>query len=130
VDALAEHLDVAPETVQEMESRMASIDVPYDGDADTDDENFHAAPAGYLQDMRYNPEVLVNKSDQEDSREERVNVALSSLDGRSRDIIRRRWLNEDKPTLHELAEEYGISAERVRQIEAKALTVMKDKLLA
>jgi len=55
---------------------------------------------------------------------------LSSLDQRSRDIIQRRWLADDKPTLHELADEYGISAERVRQIEAKALTVMKDKLLA
>ena len=85
---------------------------------------------GYLQDMRYNPEVVATRSDQETSREEQLGTALSSLDQRSRDIIQRRWLADEKPTLHELADEYGISAERVRQIEAKALTVMKDKLLA
>ncbi len=130
VDALAENLDVAPETVQEMESRMASVDVPYDGDPNADEDAFQATPAGYLEDMRYNPEVMVTKSDQENAREEKVNTALASLDARSRDIIRRRWLDEDNSTLHELAKEYGISAERVRQIEAKALTVMKDKLLA
>ena len=131
VDAMAENLDVARETVQEMESRMASVDVPFDGEVETtDDDKFHAVPAGYLQDMRYNPEVLVTKSDQENAREEQVQAALSSLDARSRDIIKRRWLDEKKPTLHELADEYGISAERVRQIESKALTVMKDKLLA
>ncbi len=131
VDAMAEDLRVAPETVQEMESRMASVDVPFDGEVDADEESFHAAPAGYLQDMRYNPEVLVTKSDQENSREEQVSEALASLDNRSRDIIQRRWLNEDdKPTLHDLAKEYGISAERVRQIEAKALTAMKEKLSA
>lgn len=130
VDAMAENLDVAPETVQEMESRMASVDVPFDGEVDADEDKFHAAPAGYLQDMRYNPEAIVARSDQETAREEQVSTALSSLDSRSRDIIRRRWLDEQKPTLHELADEYGISAERVRQIEAKALTAMKDKLLA
>ncbi|MFL6622735.1 MAG: RNA polymerase sigma factor RpoH [Sulfurifustaceae bacterium] len=130
VDAMAEHLDVAPETVQEMESRMASVDVPFDGELEADDESPQVAPAGYLQDMRYNPEVIVTKSDQESAREEQVNAALASLDPRARDIIQRRWLDEEKPTLHELAEEYGISAERVRQIEAKALTAMKDKLLA
>ena len=130
VDDLAENLNVAPETVQEMESRMANFDVPFDGDTTADDDTFQATPAGYLQDMRYNPEVMVTKTDQENSREEKVGAALSSLDDRSRDIIRRRWLDEEKPTLHELAKEYGISAERVRQIEAKALTVMKDKLIA
>ena len=85
---------------------------------------------GYLQDMRYNPEVVATRSDQENSREEQLDTALSTLDQRSRDIIQRRWLADDKPTLHELADEYGISAERVRQIEAKALTVMKNKLMA
>ncbi|MBI3899794.1 MAG: RNA polymerase sigma factor RpoH [Gammaproteobacteria bacterium] len=130
VDALAENLDVAPETVQEMESRMASVDVPFDGEVETDDDTFHAAPSGYLQDMRYNPEVVATKSSQENARDEQLKSALSSLDTRSRDIIQRRWLDEQKPTLHDLAREYGVSAERIRQIEAKALTVMKDKLIA
>ncbi len=130
VSALAENLDVAPETVQEMESRMSSADVPFDTDETADDENFYAAPAGYIQDMRYNPERLVTESDQEGTRHEQLHAALSGLDKRSRDIIERRWLDEDKTTLHELAQEYGISAERVRQIENKALSVMKSRLVA
>jgi len=130
VDALASTLDVAPETVQEMESRMSNADVPFDADVDTDEDNFHAAPAGYLQDMRYNPEVLASQTDQEDARQTQLRNALTALDTRARDIIQRRWLDENKPTLHELAREYGISAERVRQIESKALDAMKDALEA
>ena len=130
VEALADDLAVNPETVKEMEARMASADVPFDGDNDADDDMPHVSPAGYLPDMRYNPEVLVTKSDQESARENDLNQALSALDARSRDIIKRRWLDDDKPTLHELAREYGVSAERVRQIEAKALAAMKNRLLA
>jgi RNA polymerase sigma-32 factor len=130
VDALATTLDVAPETVQQMESRLSSPDVPFDAGDDSDDETFHAAPAGYLQDMRYNPEVLVTQSDQETSRSEQLGQALARLDDRARDIIQRRWLDEQKPTLHELAAQYGVSAERIRQIEQKALAQMKDSLVA
>ncbi len=128
VDTLAENLDVAPETVQEMESRMSNADVPFDADNDADEDNFQVAPAGYLQDMRYNPESLATQSDQDDVRHTQLHTALTSLDARSRDIIQRRWLDEKKPTLHELADEYGISAERIRQIEMKALDVMKGAL--
>ncbi len=130
VDTLAETLDVAPETVQEMEARMSNADVAFDADNDADEDSYHVAPAGYLQDMRYNPEVLATQSDQEDLRQAQLRSALTSLDARSRDIIQRRWLDEKKPTLHELADEYGISAERVRQIESKALDVMKGTLEA
>src|SRR3989344_5251374 len=130
VNSLAETLDVDPETVKEMEGRMSNTDVAFDTDNDSDDDSFHAAPAGYLQDMRYNPEVLATQSAQEDLRQTQLRSALTSLDARSRDIIQRRWLDEKKPTLHELAEEYGISAERIRQIEMKALDVMKDALEA
>ncbi len=130
VNSLAETLDVDPETVQQMESRMGHADVPFDADDDSDDENFRAAPAGYLQDMRYNPEVLATKSDQDSSRGEALHNALAKLDSRSRDIIQRRWLADDKPTLHELAHEYRISAERIRQLEAKALEQMKGVLVA
>lgn len=89
---------------------MSHADVAFDADNDADDDDFHAAPAGYLQDMCYNPEVLATQSDQEDSRHAQLREALSTLDARSRDIIQRRWLGEKKPTLHELAAEYGISA--------------------
>ncbi len=130
VNALAENLDVDPETVQQMEARMGHTDVPFDADEDTDDEHFRAAPAGYLQDMRYNPEVLATKTDHESDRNEKLAAALSTLDARSRDIIQRRWLAEDKPTLHELAREYRVSAERIRQLEAKALEQMKGVLAA
>ena len=130
VNAMAENLNVSPETVQEMESRLTSVDVPFDASDEIDDNNFRVSPAGYLEDMRYNPERLVTESDQEHDRDERIQAALSKLDERSRDIIQRRWLDEKKPTLTQLAKKYKISAERVRQIENKALTAMKDVLLA
>ena len=130
VDELAENLDVESETVQEMEARMAHGDVPFDHGDEQDDEKFSAAPAGYLQDMRYNPERLMDDSDQETAGEAQLKKALSALDARSREIIKRRWLDEEKATLHDLAKEYGISAERIRQIESKALGAMKNTLRA
>ncbi len=109
---------------------MANADVPFDAQDDGDDEEFRSSPAGFLQDMRYNPESLLAHADAESSQQDRLQNALVSLDGRSQDIIRRRWLAADKPTLHELAEEYGVSAERIRQIEKKALDTMKGVLLS
>lgn len=130
-DNLAERLDVKRETVDQMEMRMSGTDVAFDMDNDSDDDTAYIAPAGYLQDMRFNPESLASKADQEESRHEQLSDALASLDNRSRDIVTRRWLNDDKkPTLHELADEYGISAERIRQIEKKALGTMKNVLTA
>ncbi|MFQ5934906.1 MAG: RNA polymerase sigma factor RpoH [Acidiferrobacterales bacterium] len=129
VDALAESLDVSPETVQEMESRMSGADIPFDGDDNSEDDDARIAPSGYLQDMRYNPEALTTSADDEATRQEDLSDALTALDPRSRDIVKRRWLDEKKPTLHELAKEYGVSAERIRQIEKKALGAMKNKLV-
>ena len=130
VDALAENLNVSPETVREMESRMSGADIPFDTDDRGDDDQLRVAPATYLQDMRYNPETLATRSDDESTQQENLDQALISLDERSRNIIRRRWLDDDKSTLHELAAEYGISAERIRQIDKTALGVMKHKLVA
>lgn len=128
IEGLAADLDVPTETVKEMESRMASADIPFDAQDDADDEEFRSSPAGYLQDMRYNPETLLSHADAEAAQQDRLRSALVSLDDRSRDIIHRRWLAMEKPTLHELAEEYGVSAERIRQIEKKALDTMKGVL--
>ncbi|MHB8455554.1 MAG: RNA polymerase sigma factor RpoH [Acidiferrobacterales bacterium] len=128
VDNLAANLDVPAETVKEMESRMSNTDVPFDAQDDADDDEFRASPAGYLKDMRFNPEKLYSESTGETEREVRLSAALSDLDTRSRAIIQRRWLDENKPTLHDLAREYGVSAERIRQIEKKALTHMKQAL--
>ena len=129
IDALAANLDVPVATVKEMESRMTNADVPFDAHDDADDEEFRASPAGYLQDRRYDPERLLAESDGETARQGRLHQALVALDDRSRDIVQRRWLDENKPTLHELAQEYGVSAERIRQIEKKALGAMREALV-
>ncbi len=130
VEALADQLDVPAETVQEMESRMSSADVSFDGYDDGDEDGSVMSPAGYLPDMRYNPERLASAADNEAERRERLEASLDKLDERSRVIIQRRWLKDPKSTLHELAEEYGVSAERIRQIEKRALNAMKDQLTA
>jgi len=129
VKTIAEDLNVPEQTVQEMESRLANYDVAFDGAQDDDDE-FTASPAAYLPDMRYNPERLTTAADDDVSQREQLDQALSDLDPRSRDIVQRRWLAEDKPTLHDLAAEYGVSPERIRQIEKKALEKMKGTLAA
>lgn len=130
VDAIAEDLDVPAKTVREMESRMSGHDIAFDGpDSDGDDDIVN--PAGYLPDMRYNPEVLAGRADSAAEQTDRIRDAIEALDERSRDIVQRRWLNEDeKPTLHELAAEYNVSAERIRQIEKRAMEKMKERLAA
>ncbi|MEJ2107131.1 MAG: RNA polymerase sigma factor RpoH [Acidiferrobacteraceae bacterium] len=130
-DKLASNLDVAPEIVTEMEMRMGGGDVAFDAGNDDSDESAYLAPSATLQDLRFNPETLAVNEDEEINQREQLQTALAKLDDRSRDIIARRWLTEEnKPTLHDLAEEYGVSAERIRQIEKKALGTMKDVLSA
>ncbi|MBI5612161.1 MAG: RNA polymerase sigma factor RpoH [Gammaproteobacteria bacterium] len=124
---LAEQLDVPLKTVREMEARLGYQDVPFDAHEE-DDEDGHVSPAGYLQDMRYNPEVVYGETAKEATHADQLRVALAGLDERSRDIIQRRWLNAKKATLHDLARKYRVSAERVRQIEQKALAQMKHLL--
>jgi len=128
IDALAANLDVSTANVKEMEARLTNPDVPFDAHDDMDDEQFRASPAGYLQDMRYNPERIVMQDDSETARDHNLDAALARLDSRARDIVRRRWLDDDKPTLHDLAHEYKVSAERIRQIEKKALSEMKSAM--
>jgi len=126
VERIAENLDVPRDTVREMESRMSGLDLSFDGD-DSDEE--YSAPASYLPDLQYNPERLIAKADEEETMNLRLHQAITVLDERSQDIVRRRWLEEDKPTLHELAAEYQVSAERIRQIEKRAMEKMKDQLV-
>jgi len=130
VDNLAKQLNVKVETVKEMELRMSGGDVSFDMDSDDDEDNAYPAPANYLQDMRYNPEIALAEKDQDSNQDDQIRSALANLDDRSRDIIQRRWLDDEKPTLHDLAEEYGVSAERIRQIEKKALGLMKSSIAA
>lgn len=126
---LASNLDVPVKTVREMEQRMTSSDVAFDG-ADSDDDEFRTSPSGYLPDMRYNPEELVMNTQNSDNNKQALYAAIEDLDDRSKDILLRRWLGESKATLHELAAEYKVSAERIRQIEKRAMQKMKGQLLA
>jgi len=125
VDAIAEDLGVDAATVMQMEGRMGSYDASFDGAADADDEEAYQAPAQYLEDVRYDPARMVEAEDYEKTSTDGLYVALENLDERSRDILQRRWLNDNKATLHELAEEYGVSAERIRQLEKNAMNKVK-----
>ena len=132
VKTLSSNLDVPEKTVLEMESRMSGADVAFDMDSDSDDDTAYVAPAGYLADNRYNPEALYEKDTTANSNSDKLVMALAQLDERSQDIVQQRWLNADdsKATLTELAEKYGVSAERIRQIEKKAFSQMKGELIA
>ena len=114
--AVAKDLGVKPQEVTEMEKRLHSRDAIFDPTPDLDDErNF--TPAAYLPSPDADPAIQVEKVDFNEDATERMTAALNILDDRSRRILEERWLTEDKMTLHELAAEYGISAERIRQLE-------------
>ena len=129
VRAVAAQLGVKPEEVVEMETRMGGRDMPLEGGSDDDDERF--APIAYLPDPHAEPSEVLEQAESARLQDEGLHQALESLDERSRAIMRRRWLTEDSgATLHELAAEYGVSAERIRQIEAKAMQKMRGLLAA
>ncbi|WP_297918294.1 RNA polymerase sigma factor RpoH [Metallibacterium sp.] len=125
VRAVAKDLGVPEATVLEMEARMSNYDVAFDAPADADDDA-PPAPALYLEDHGADPYRTVAEADQEDRDLDSLQHALTRLDARAQDIIRRRWLDADsKITLQELADKYGVSAERIRQIESAALKKMR-----
>jgi len=130
VEEVAEDLGVKPETVLEMESRLANYDLSFDGSDADDDDGPSIAPAAYLPDLRHEPSLVLERADSAESERDGLYSALESLDARSRDILQRRWLNESKETLHDLADEYGVSAERIRQIEAAAMKKLRSALAA
>ncbi|MCP1727941.1 RNA polymerase sigma-32 factor [Natronospira proteinivora] len=132
VDNVARDLGVSSEQVMEMEGRLAHHDVafdPYPGA--NDDEEGSYAPAHYLPDSSSDPAVAVEADDWSDSGSRRLSQALSRLDERSRHIVQSRWMSEDgKTTLHDLADEYGVSAERIRQIENSAIKKLRGYMAA
>jgi RNA polymerase sigma-32 factor len=130
VDTVARALDVSPQTVLEMEKRLSGHDTPYDGYAADEDDEVTPAPAAYLSDLRPGPEELAEAADWERHTEARLGAALEGLDPRSRDIVTRRWLSEPKSTLQELADQYGVSAERIRQIENNAIKKLRTAMAA
>ncbi len=116
--SIAKDLNVTPEQVLEMEGRLTAYDAAFEAQGDDDDEgSTHVAPALYLEDNRYDPARLVEEEDYEEQSTSALHDAMEQLDDRSRNILQRRWLDDDKSTLHELAAEYNVSAERIRQLE-------------
>ncbi len=130
VERIADELNVDPSVVTQMEGRMSGQDIAFDGYADEDDDEGGFAPSSWLADSASDPALLVEQSDSERDSSQRLVEALEALDPRSRDILQRRWLAEPKATLHELAAEYGVSAERIRQIEAQAIKRLRGALEA
>jgi len=126
VSAIAKDLNVSEREVMEMESRLSGRDIGFDAPSDEDEDHAPPSPASYLVARDEDPSQAYERADSEDNQMELLREGLANLDERSRDIIKRRWLDgESKVTLQELADEYGISAERVRQVEANALKKMK-----
>jgi len=130
VNDVAKTLGVKPETVIEMESRLSGSDVTFDPPTSDNDDEHHFTTAAYLTDEGTDPSYLLEHDDTRLQELSLMADSLKTLDERSQDIIKRRWLSEDKATLHELAAEYGVSAERIRQIEAAAMKKMKISLAA
>ncbi len=128
--AVAKDLDVDVKHVREMEGRLSSTDMAFDAGADDDDDSAFKAPTNYLEDHRYNPATALEDSDWQESSVNSLELALEGLDERSRDIIQQRWLSDDKSTLHDLAAQYGVSAERIRQLEKNAMNKVKAAMEA
>ncbi|AXQ22113.1 RNA polymerase sigma factor RpoH [Acinetobacter wuhouensis] len=124
--SIANDLNVTPEQVLEMEGRLTAYDAAFEAQGDDDDEgSTHVAPALYLEDNRYDPARLIEEEDYEEQSTNALHSAMEQLDDRSRNILQRRWLDDDKSTLHELAAEYNVSAERIRQLEKNAMDKIK-----
>ncbi len=119
--AIADDLGVDLKNVQQMEGRLSAYDLGFDAPTDADDEDSYQSPVYYLEDHSQDPATLLEHDDTESNNSGMLIRGLDLLDERSRDIVERRWLSEGKATLHELADEYGVSAERIRQIEAAAM---------
>ncbi|WJW75741.1 RNA polymerase sigma factor RpoH [Thiohalobacter sp. IOR34] len=131
VEAVARDLGVKPETVREMESRLSGQDIGFDPAVDdSDDDGRSFAPAAYLEDSGTDPALQVEASDWEDHNSQALHQALQTLDERSRTILAERWLADSKTTLQELADRYGVSAERIRQLEGNAIKKLKAAMAA
>jgi len=129
--SIANDLNVTPEQVLEMEGRLTAYDAAFEAQGDDDDDSSsHVAPVLYLEDSRYDPARLVEDEDWEEQSNSALHNAMDQLDDRSRNILQRRWLDDDKSTLHELAAEYNVSAERIRQLEKNAMEKIKVAMSA
>ena len=130
VAAVAKDLGVSTADVLVMEQRLNAMDSPYDAPEADDNNDFYTAPEHYLFNANDDPALMLEKEDTDDRGHEKLSFALEQLDARSQDILQQRWLAEDKLTLHDLAEKYGISAERVRQLEKNAMKKLRQYIEA
>ncbi|GAB7528109.1 RNA polymerase sigma factor RpoH [Pseudomonas sp. 3A(2025)] len=130
VHRVAESLGVEPREVREMESRLTGQDMAFDPASEADDDSAFQSPSNYLEDHRYDPARQLEDADWSDNSTANLHQALDVLDERSRDILYQRWLAEEKATLHELAEKYNVSAERIRQLEKNAMNKLKTSIAA
>lgn len=129
VSAVARDLGVKPETVLEMENRLSTYDTAFDAPVDDDGERAWKTPAFHLRaHQNLDPAQMLEENDWKARQQTSLNAALETLDDRSKDILQRRWLNEERSTLHQLADKYGVSAERIRQIEATAMKKMQASI--
>jgi RNA polymerase sigma-32 factor len=127
--AVARDLGVDVADVREMEQRLSARDMSFDPTPESDEEETYS-PAMYLPASNADPAIEVENDEWEEDSTERLSIALEKLDERSRSILKRRWMTDNKATLHELADEYGISAERVRQVETNAINKLKGLMAA
>ena len=131
INAVAKDLGVPAQAVRDMEARLSGQDVAFDGLVEGDsDGDQPPAPAAYLQDLRMDPATQLEKTDFEEDNSGQLQTALANLDARSRDILAQRWLADNKTTLQDLAAQYQVSAERIRQLEKNAMKKLKTALEA
>ncbi|WOJ95281.1 RNA polymerase sigma factor RpoH [Congregibacter variabilis] len=128
--AVANDLGVDVQEVHRMEGRLSSHDVAFDAPAGSDDDEGWQAPQYYLEDRSADPAIDVEDSEWQADSQAQLHAAIADLDERSRNILAQRWLTDDKATLHELAAEYGVSAERIRQLEQAAMKKIRQVLIA
>ncbi|MBP7370015.1 MAG: RNA polymerase sigma factor RpoH [Arenimonas sp.] len=130
VSAVAKDLNVSERDVLEMESRLSGRDITFEAPEDNDNDHAPPSPSAYLVAVNADPASAYERENSQDNQLDMMREGLASLDVRSREILQKRFLAEDKATLHDLAEEYGVSAERIRQLEANALKKMKALFVA
>ncbi|MEG3591952.1 MAG: RNA polymerase sigma factor RpoH [Pseudomonadota bacterium] len=128
VEAVAKDLGVTKKEVLEMESRLSGQDVTFDIEKNDDEDSKYLAPAAFLYDENSNVSDTIEEEDWKRDRSEQLTAALQNLDERSSDILQQRWLHDKKITLHELAKKYGVSAERIRQIEENAMKKLREEI--
>ena len=128
--AVAEDLGVDAKVVRQMEGRMSAYDTAFDADIDSDDESAYRAPAYYLEDQNSDLAASVENAQWEELTNNSLHAAMAKLDERSKDILNSRWLSDNKTTLHQLADKYSVSAERIRQLEKNAMNKIKASMAA